>query len=137
MPEISIPSTDQLAHAASKFLAYSGDKRKFAFFGDMGAGKTTIIKAICHSLGVTDVVNSPSFTIINQYRSDNHEMIYHMDFFRVKKPEEVYDMGYEEYFFNDHFCFIEWPGIIEEILPDHFTRVYLTVLSDGGRKLFF
>jgi tRNA threonylcarbamoyladenosine biosynthesis protein TsaE len=115
-----------------------GDNTIFAFYGTMGAGKTTFIKAICEELGVEDVVNSPSFSIVNEYRSGTTaELIYHFDFYRIKKLEEVYDMGYEDYFFSGCLCFIEWPELIEELLPEDAVRVTIRERDDGSRELTF
>ena len=118
MDKIIISSPDQLAEAARQFVGQMGDDTVFAFYGKMGAGKTTFIKAICEALGVTDVITSPTFAIVNEYRSEeDNELIYHFDFYRIKKLEEVYDMGYEDYFYSGALCFIEWPELVEELLP--------------------
>lgn len=124
--EIKINSLDNIHEAAKEFIAAMGDNTVFAFYGKMGAGKTTFIKAVCEELGVTDVINSPTFAIVNEYRSDeNGELIYHFDFYRIKKLEEVYDMGYEDYFYSGALCFIEWPELIEELLPGNAVNVYI------------
>ena len=108
----------------------------FALYGKMGAGKTTFIKALCQELGVEDVVTSPTFAVINEYRSDiAGELIYHFDFYRIKKLEEVYDMGYEDYFYSGALCFIEWPELVEELLPGNTIKVTIEELEDGSRKL--
>lgn len=100
----------QIHEAARQFIAEMGDNTVFALYGKMGAGKTTFIKAVCEELGVSDVITSPTFAIVNEYRSDTAgELIYHFDFYRIKKLEEVYDMGYEDYFYSGALCFIEWP----------------------------
>ena len=112
-----------------------GEARVFAFYGKMGAGKTTFVKAICEELGVEDVITSPTFAIINEYEGE--ETIYHFDFYRIKKLEEVYDMGYEDYFYSGALCFIEWPELIEEILPDDAVRVSITEQQDGSRLVKF
>ena len=112
-----------------------GESRVFAFYGKMGAGKTTFVKAVCEELGVKDVITSPTFAIINEYEGD--ETIYHFDFYRIKKLEEVYDMGYEDYFYSGALCFIEWPELIEEILPDDAVRVSITEQADGSRLVQF
>ena len=108
----------------------------FAFYGKMGAGKTTFIKAICEELGVDDVITSPTFAIINEY-SGKDETIYHFDFYRIKKLEEVYDMGYEDYFYSGALCFIEWPELIEEVLPEDAVKVQITEKEDGTRAILF
>ena len=113
--EIKINSLADMPAAAQAFIEAMDQNTVFAFYGKMGAGKTTFIKAVCEALGVTDVVNSPTFSIVNEYRSDNTgELIYHFDFYRIKKLDEVYDMGYEDYFYSGAVCFIEWPELIEE-----------------------
>ena len=101
----------------------------------MGAGKTTFVKAICEELGVEDVITSPTFAIINEY-SLSGGRLYHFDFYRIKKLEEVYDMGYEDYFYSGALCFIEWPELIEEVLPDDAVRVHIEEQPDGSRRVF-
>jgi tRNA threonylcarbamoyladenosine biosynthesis protein TsaE len=104
----------------------------------MGAGKTTFIKAVCEELGVNDVITSPTFAIVNEYRSDiADELIYHFDFYRIKKLSEVYDMGYEDYFFSGALCFIEWPELVEELLPGDAVKVKIEEQEDGSRKVSF
>lgn len=121
--------------AAAEFLKELGERRVVAFYGSMGAGKTTFIKAICNVLGVTDAVNSPTFAIVNEYLSADGENIYHFDFYRIKKLEEAYDIGYENYFYSGNLCLIEWPELIEELLPDDAVRVHITETADGAREL--
>ncbi|TWV12669.1 tRNA (adenosine(37)-N6)-threonylcarbamoyltransferase complex ATPase subunit type 1 TsaE [Bacteroidaceae bacterium HV4-6-C5C] len=134
--EIKIQSLDQIHEAAREFIAAMGDNTVFAFYGKMGAGKTTFIKAICEELGVSDVITSPTFAIVNEYRSDEGgELIYHFDFYRIKKLEEAYDMGYEDYFFCGALCFIEWPELIEELLPENTTKVTIEETEEGQRKV--
>ena len=126
----------EINSAAKEFIRQMGDNTVFAFYGKMGAGKTTFIKALCEELGVTDPVNSPSFAIVNEYRSDTTgELIYHFDFYRIKKIDEVYDMGYEDYFYCGALCFIEWPELIEELLPGDTVSVTIEENPDGSRKL--
>jgi tRNA threonylcarbamoyladenosine biosynthesis protein TsaE len=133
--EIRIENLDNIRAAAREFIQNMGDAHVFAFYGKMGAGKTTFVKAICEELGVEDVITSPTFAIINEYEGD--ETIYHFDFYRIKKLEEVYDMGYEDYFYSGALCFIEWPELIEEILPDDAVRVSITEQPDGSRLVKF
>ena len=136
--EIKINSLDNIHEAAKEFIAAMGDNTVFAFYGKMGAGKTTFIKAVCEELGVTDVINSPTFAIVNEYRSDeNGELIYHFDFYRIKKLEEVYDMGYEDYFYSGGVCVIEWADLIEELLPGNAVNVYIEEKEDGTRTVRF
>lgn len=141
--EINIQSIDTIREAAHEFIQHIGDTRVFAFYGKMGAGKTTFVKAICEELGCHDVITSPTFSIVNEYTLntdlptlDTHTA-YHFDFYRIKKLEEVYDMGYEEYFYSGALCLIEWPETLEEILPDDSVRVSITEQEDGTRKVSF
>ena len=134
--EIKINSLDNIHEAAKQFIAAMEDNTVFAFYGKMGAGKTTFIKAICEELGVTDVINSPTFAIVNEYRSDETgELIYHFDFYRIKKLDEVYDMGYEDYLYSGALCFIEWPELVEEILPGDAVKVIIEEIEDGIRSI--
>ncbi|MGI6231825.1 MAG: tRNA (adenosine(37)-N6)-threonylcarbamoyltransferase complex ATPase subunit type 1 TsaE [Prevotella sp.] len=136
--QIKIDSLDNIRAAARKFIENMGEGNVFAFYGKMGAGKTTFIKAICEELGVEDVITSPTFAIVNEYRSaTTNELIYHFDFYRIKKLEEVYDMGYEDYFYSGALCFLEWPELIEEILPGDCTKVTITEQPDGSRVVVF
>jgi tRNA threonylcarbamoyladenosine biosynthesis protein TsaE len=109
---------DQLSQVARKLIETYPDKRVFAVYGAMGAGKTTFIKSVCKELNVTDIVGSPTFSIINQYQTRDGNPIYHFDFYRMKKPEEAFDIGYEEYLYSGNYCFLEWPEIIENLLPE-------------------
>ena len=127
--QIRIDDISQIREAARQFVGQIGEHRVFAFYGKMGAGKTTFIKAVCEELGVTDVITSPTFAIVNEYEGP----IYHFDFYRIKRIEEVYDMGYEDYFYSGALCFIEWPELIEELLPDDAVRVNIVEQPDGSR----
>ena len=136
--EIKINSLSEISTAAKQFVAAMGDNTIFAFYGHMGAGKTTFIKAICEELGVKDVITSPTFAIVNEYTLTSHlspltSAIYHFDFYRIKKLEEVYDMGYEDYFYSGALCFIEWPELIEDILPEDAVRVTIEEQPDKSR----
>lgn len=132
--QIRIRTLADISEAAMTFINFMGGRSIFAFYGKMGAGKTTFIKALCEALGVDDVVNSPTFSIVNEYRSDTTgELVYHFDFYRINKLEEVFDMGYEDYFYSGARCFIEWPELIEELLPDDAVRVDITEQPDGSR----
>lgn len=136
MNTITIKDLDHIEDAAREFIGQMGDDTVFAFYGKMGAGKTTFIKAICKLLGVEDEVNSPTFAIINEYRSQTTaELIYHFDFYRIKKLEEVYDLGYEDYFYSGALCFIEWPELVEELLPLDAKKITITENSDGSRTI--
>lgn len=136
--EIKITSLNNIDNAAKAFVEAMDQNTVFAFYGKMGAGKTTFIKAVCEELGVTDVVNSPTFSIVNEYRSETTgELIYHFDFYRIKKLDEVYDMGYEDYFYSGAVCFIEWPELIEELLPGEAVKVEIAEQEDGSRIVKF
>lgn len=136
--ELRIDNIDSIREAARQFVAATGENTVFAFYGKMGAGKTTFIKAVCEELGVEDVITSPTFAIVNEYRSDTTgELIYHFDFYRIKKIEEVYDMGYEDYFYSGALCFIEWPELIEELLPKEAVKVTIEENADGSRIVRF
>ena len=132
--EITITDIEHIGDAARQFVDVIGDHRVFAFYGSMGAGKTTFIKAVCEQLGVEDVITSPTFAIVNEYET-NDRPIFHFDFYRIKRLEEVYDMGYEDYFYSGSLCFIEWPELIEELLPDDAVRVTITEQPDGSRTV--
>jgi tRNA threonylcarbamoyladenosine biosynthesis protein TsaE len=138
--EIRISNLDNIREAARQFIENIGDHRVFAFYGKMGAGKTTFIKAICEELGVEDVITSPTFAIVNEYTSHSslltpHSSVFHFDFYRIKKLEEVYDMGFEDYFYSGSLCFIEWPELIEEVLPDDAVKVTIEENADGTRSV--
>lgn len=133
---IHIPTLNDLRNAAREFVLAMGDHTVFAFYGKMGAGKTTFIKALCEELGIEDTVNSPTFSLVNEYRSDTTgELVYHFDFYRIQKIEEVYDMGYEDYFYSGAVCLIEWPELIEDLLPGDAVRVTIEEGTDGARTL--
>ncbi len=125
---------DTIRETAHDFLAaINGKVTNIAFYAPMGAGKTTFIKALCEELGVEDVITSPTFAIINEYTAASGDPIYHFDFYRIKKIEEVYDMGCDDYFYSGNYCFMEWPELIEEALPDDVLRVTITPQPDGSR----
>jgi len=161
MCKIKIQGIEGITSAAREFVEAMGDRKVFAFYGKMGAGKTTFIKAICEALGVEDVVTSPTFAIVNEYkvneelRMKNEESfscpstaaanssfftlhssftkVFHFDFYRIKNLREAYDIGCEEYFYSGHPCFIEWPEMVEELLPEDAVKVSIEVCEDGSR----
>lgn len=132
---IIIKDKRHLHAAARQLLKYFGRKKIFAFYGSMGTGKTTIIKAICELLGAIDIISSPTFTLVNEYRTSGGESLFHIDFYRIKKQEEVFDFGIEEYLTGDSYCFMEWPELIEEILPAETVRVRISVDDHEQRTL--
>ena len=144
--EIKINDIGSIAQAARQFVEAMGDRRVFAFYGKMGAGKTTFIKAICEALGVEDVVTSPTFAIVNEYgvneerRMKNEEFasfnkVFHFDFYRIKSLREAYDIGTEEYFYSGSPCFIEWPELVEPLLPEETVSVSIEAGPDGTRTI--
>lgn len=136
MKEIRIDSLSTINQAAQKFVEQMGDRKVFALYGEMGAGKTTFVKAICEALGVTDTITSPTFAIVNEYHVETTgNSIFHFDFYRINKIEEAYDFGYEDYFFSGNICFIEWPERVDPLLPDDCVRIIITVDEDGSRNV--
>ncbi|UPS44152.1 tRNA (adenosine(37)-N6)-threonylcarbamoyltransferase complex ATPase subunit type 1 TsaE [Prevotella sp. E15-22] len=134
--EIKIKSIDTIRESAREFIENIGESKVFAFYGKMGAGKTTFVKAICEELGVEDVITSPTFAIVNEYEAKG-QPIFHFDFYRIKKLDEVYDMGYEDYFYSGALCFIEWPELIEELLPEDAVKVTIGVNDNDERTVSF
>jgi tRNA threonylcarbamoyladenosine biosynthesis protein TsaE len=134
---ILIESLEKLNLATERILKAIGNNRIICFYGAMGSGKTTLIKAICETLGVNDTVTSPTFALVNEYKDRNDNPVFHFDFYRINKIEEVYDFGYEEYFYADNgICLIEWPELIEDILPsENVVRLTITVNSDLSRSV--
>lgn len=127
-------SLSQLPNTASEIIKFAKDSRIFLFYGEMGAGKTTLIKALCESLGTTEPVTSPTFSIVNEYEGAGNR-IYHFDFYRLKNETEALDMGYEEYFYSGAYCFIEWPEKIPNLLPDHYVSIKIMVKDDDLREI--
>ncbi|MDR3695708.1 tRNA (adenosine(37)-N6)-threonylcarbamoyltransferase complex ATPase subunit type 1 TsaE [Mucilaginibacter sp.] len=127
-------SASQLPAIASQIIEFAANSRIFFFYGDMGAGKTTLIKVLCESLGTAEPVTSPTFSIVNEYEGAT-ERIYHFDFYRLKNETEALDMGYEEYFYSGAYCFIEWPEKIPNLLPDHYISIKIKVKDDDLREI--
>jgi tRNA threonylcarbamoyladenosine biosynthesis protein TsaE len=132
--ELKVSGLDQIPDAASKLLDFADDHRIFLFYGEMGAGKTTFIKAICDKLGVTDTVSSPTFSIVNEYASPEN-VIYHFDFYRIKNQTEALDLGYEDYLYSGNYCLIEWPEKIQNLIPKKFVEVKLLETSPNERLI--
>ncbi len=136
MKSIAVNNTTELRAVATELLAFAAGDKFFVFEGEMAAGKTTFIKAFCDSLGVRDVVSSPTFSIVNEYESEKG-LIYHFDFYRLKNLQEAYDIGYEEYFYGGDYCLIEWPQKVEDLLPEKYIKVEITITGDEKRTFTF
>ena len=124
--KIVVNCISELERAATSLLELTNDNNIICFYGEMGVGKTTFIKEICKKLGVEDTVSSPTFSIINEYLTENNESVYHFDFYRIEKEEEAFDIGYEEYFYQGNLCLIEWPKKISSIIPENIIKVQIT-----------
>ncbi len=135
MKTIEVGSLGDLPEAADAIIDSLDGRNVVAFFGPMGAGKTTLIREICARLGSTDIVTSPTFALINQYDAADGRPIYHFDLYRIDRVEEAMDLGYEEYFYSDGLCLVEWPEKIAELLPDDAVKVRITPLSETKRKV--
>jgi tRNA threonylcarbamoyladenosine biosynthesis protein TsaE len=131
--KLEIKDLKDIRSAAREFLHEMGDDKVFAFYGSMGAGKTTFIKALCEEMCVTETVTSPTFAIINEYRDKGGRTIYHFDFYRIHKLEEVFDFGYEDYFYSGNLCFIEWPELVESVLPENTLKITILQVENGIR----
>lgn len=134
MQEIVIKDLESITQAARDFLALAGDSRILAFYGSMGAGKTTFIKALCQVLGVEEEVTSPTFAIVNEYLSSQGP-VYHFDFYRIKRMEEAFDIGLEDYLDSGNLCLMEWPELIEDLLPEDTLRITINENADGTRSV--
>jgi tRNA threonylcarbamoyladenosine biosynthesis protein TsaE len=130
MSKISLSNLSQLPAVAKQLLQSFDGEKIIAFYGAMGSGKTTLIKAICEELGVKDTISSPTYSIVNEYRTAKGEKVYHFDFYRIKSVDEAYDMGYEEYFYSKAYCFIEWPEKIDELMPLTYEKVTITLQGE-------
>lgn len=133
---LTATSISDLPTITQQLLSFAGNNHIFLFHGDMGAGKTTLIKSLCAELGVTTPVSSPTFAIVNEYEGAQNR-IYHFDFYRLKTQTEALDMGCEEYFYSGDYCFIEWPDKIPDMLPPHYISITISVLNDTCRKISF
>lgn len=132
---LTINNLNEIESAAQKFLSHVPEHRLFAFYGSMGAGKTTFIKSLCKYLGSGDTVTSPTFTLVNEYSTSNGIALYHFDFYRIKREEEVLDFGIYDYFDSGNYCFMEWPELIEDLLPEETLKVVITVNPDNSRTI--
>ncbi len=135
--KLTLKNLNNINDVARQFVEAIGNRTHIAFDGEMGAGKTTFIKAVCDELGVIDIVNSPTFSIVNDYATADGRHIYHFDFYRLKSPQEALDFGIEEYFASNSLCLMEWPEQIEPLLPDDTLQVTIAVGSDGSRTICF
>jgi tRNA threonylcarbamoyladenosine biosynthesis protein TsaE len=124
-----------LHSVAEKLIEQFPGHRIFAFYGKMGAGKTTFIQSVCQVLGTNDNVTSPTFALINEYKTIEQKSIFHFDFYRIKELEEAFDLGYEDYLYSGDYCLIEWPEIIEPLLPANIVKVKIEVMDDGARNI--
>jgi tRNA threonylcarbamoyladenosine biosynthesis protein TsaE len=130
--QLIVKNLGQLPQAAQQVLAFAKTERNFLFYGDMGAGKTTLIKEICKQLGTNDTTSSPTFSIINEYKLAN-QAIFHFDFYRLKNQSEAFDLGYEDYFYADQYCLIEWPEKIPDLLPPNYIKIELVAINENER----
>ena len=133
--EFHVQGVEGLAEVSDYLISLRDEADIVAFFGPMGAGKTTLIKDLCHRMGVTDEVNSPTFAIVNEYVTGEGETVYHFDFYRIKKIEEAYDIGYDNYFYSGNLCLIEWPEMIEPLLPEHYLRVDIQLGATDDERI--
>lgn len=135
MKEINVNGLSDLPDAAEEILGALDGRNVVALYGPMGAGKTTLVREICAQLGSEDTVTSPTFALINRYDTAEGNAIFHFDFYRIERPEEAFDMGYEEYFYSDGLCLVEWPEKVEELLPDDVMKVTITPTSNTRRVI--
>ena len=131
-----INNIEELSQVSDLLISLRDKSNIIAFYGNMGAGKTTLIKNLCAKLGVQDEVNSPTFALVNEYQTDTFDSIFHFDFYRIKSLEEVFDIGYEDYFYGGNLCLLEWPELIDPLMPEHFIKVEITLgETDTSRKI--
>ncbi len=132
--QLSVSRIDELESIAKQILSFAGEERIFVFYGEMGAGKTTLINQLCKVLGTADQTSSPTFSIVNEYQAEGFK-IYHFDFYRLKNQEEAFDLGYEDYFYSGEYCMIEWPEKIPDLLPDSYIEISIKALNEDSREL--
>jgi len=133
--QIKVSNLSELPNAAKQILEEIKERKIIAFYGNMGAGKTTLITELCRALNVVDTISSPTFSLVNEYHTQNDEIIYHFDFYRIEKQEEVYDFGYEEYFYSENLCLIEWPELIENLLPEDYITIKIEIIDNDSRLI--
>lgn len=126
----------QLHQVAQQIVDFAEGDKVWLFYGEMGAGKTTLIKAICDVFAVQDLVNSPTFALVNEYRNEENQIFYHFDFYRIQNLEEALDIGVEDYFYSGHYCFIEWPSTIDVLIPEEHLSIQIEVTNDGSRSIY-
>jgi tRNA threonylcarbamoyladenosine biosynthesis protein TsaE len=137
MESVVCTKISELDGISSIILKYYPERRIFGFYGKMGAGKTTFIKSMCSVLGVIDIVNSPTFSIVNEYKTNNGDSVYHFDFYRLKNASELLDIGYEDYFYSGSYCLIEWPEKFKELLPENFVYIKIEVMEDDRNRVIY
>lgn len=131
-----INGIEELSKVSDLLISWRDKSNIIAFYGNMGAGKTTLIKNLCSKLGVVDEVNSPTFALVNEYQTETLDSVFHFDFYRIKSLEEVFDIGYEDYFYGGSLCLLEWPELIDPLMPDHFIKVEISLgETDASRKI--
>jgi len=133
--QIKVSNLSELPNAAKQILEEIKERKIIAFYGNMGAGKTTLITELCRALNVVDTISSPTFSLVNEYHTQNDEIIFHFDFYRIEKQEEVYDFGYEEYFYSENLCLIEWPELIENLLPEDYLTIKIEIIDNDSRLI--
>ena len=133
--KLELNNLSEINAVANIFVDNMDNRKVFAFYGEMGAGKTTFIKAVCAALGVTETITSPTFAIVNEYEKADGDPIFHFDFYRIKDIDEAYDFGYEDYFYSDHLCFIEWPQLVEPLLPENVVKVQIVIGDNEQRTI--
>ena len=132
---IQLNSLTGLVPVSNQLLALASDVPIWCFYGEMGAGKTTLIKAICDQLGVTDSMSSPTFSIVNEYETKSRETIYHFDFFRIRTQQEALDIGIDDYFYSGNYCFVEWPEKVLGLLPEHHVEISIKLVDGNKREI--
>jgi len=137
MIELKITSLESIEQTAKEFIAQIGDNKLFAFYGEMGVGKTTFIKQLCKQLGVDGEVTSPTFSLVNEYHTSSDDILYHFDFYRIENPEEALDFGLYEYLDSNNICLMEWPEMIEDLLPEETVKVEISLEDDNSRTIKF